>query len=198
MYTKKLLLSFCLLASSFIARSQAQEPTAQTTNTNTYLEKGTWLIGGNLSYLNVTQKGNNGFGGNISRSSGLFIGSVSLASMLNDQIALGGKVTYLNASGFDNAVIGPTARLYFSSNKPSKVFLLGDVGFNTSGGDASYNGGLGLANFISNYVSVDITGTYGNTFTLGGVPQSQSSSILSVGVFALQVGLQVYLPKKKI
>jgi hypothetical protein len=197
MYTKKLLFLFCLLASSFIARSQAQESTAQPV-VNTYLEKGTWLIGGNLSYLNVTQKNNNGFGGNISRSSGLFIGSVSLASMLNDQIALGGKVTYFNSSGFDNAVIGPTARLYFSSNKPSKVFLLGDVGFNTSGGDASYNGGLGLANFISNYVSIDITGTYGNTFTLGGVPQSQSSSNLSVGVFALQIGIQIYLPKRKI
>jgi hypothetical protein len=196
MYTKKLLLSFCLLASSFIARSQAQEPTAQPI-VDTYLQKGALLVGGNLSYVNVTQKGNNGFGSTISRSSGLFIGAVSLASMINNQIALGAKVTYLNSSGFDNAVIGPTARLYFSNNKPSKFFLLGDVGFNTSGGDASYNGGLGLANFISNYVSVDITGTYGNTFTLGGVPQSQSSSNLSVGVFALQVGLQIYLPKKK-
>jgi hypothetical protein len=197
MYTKKLLLSFCLLVFSFIARSQAQEPTTQPV-VNTYLQKGTWLIGGNLSYVNVNQKSNNGFGGNVSRSSGLFIGALSLASMVNDQLALGGKVTYLNASGFDNAVIGPTARLYFSNNKPSKVFLLGDVGFNTSGGDASYNGGLGLANFLSEFVSLDITATYGNTFTLGGIPQSQSSSSLSVGVFALQVGLQIYLPKKKI
>jgi hypothetical protein len=54
-----------------------------------------------------------------------------------------------------------------------------------------------LANFVSNYVSVDLTGTYGNSFTLGGIQQTQGSSSTSTSVFALQLGLQVYLPKKK-
>ena len=201
MYTKKLLFSFCLLASSFFAHSQE---TVKQIN-NSYLEKGTWLVGGNLSYLNVTQKINtsSSFGGTNSFTSGLFIGSVSLASMLTNQIALGGKITYLTSStsglgSGSNAVIGPAARFYFNNEKPSKVFLLGDAGFNTSGGGAAYNVGLGLANFVSNYVSIDITGTYGNSFSLGGVQQSQTSSNFSVSAFALQVGLQIYLPKKKI
>ena len=203
MYTKKLLCSICLLASSFITHSQAQEITNKTTNS--YLEKGTWLVGGNLSYVNVTQKlnGNPSLGSINSFTSGLFIGSVSLASMVTNQLAIGGKITYLNSStsglgSGSNAVIGPTARLYFNNERPSKVFLLGDAGFNTSGGGAGYSVGLGLANFVSNYVSIDITGTYGNSFSLGGIQQTQSNSSLSVSAFALQVGLQVYLPKKKI
>ena len=201
MYTKKLLFALCLLASSFVSHSQALETTNQTNNS--YLQKGALLIGGNLSYLNITQSfSTGGFGGTNSYTSGIFIGSVSLASMLTNQIAIGGKITYLNSSNYgigssSNAVIGPTARLYFNNEKSSKVFLLGNVGFNTSGGGAAYDVGLGLANFVSNYVSIDITGTYGNSFALNGI-QTQPSSVLNVSAFALQVGLQIYLPKKKI
>jgi hypothetical protein len=202
MYTKKLLFALCLLASSFIAHSQAQEIATQTSNS--FLEKGTWLVGGNLSYINVTQtfNYNSSFGGPNSYTSGLFLGSVSLASMISKEFALGGKITYItsSASGLgssSNAIIGPTARIYFTNEKPSKVFFLGDAGFNTSGGSAAYSVGLGLANFVSNYVSFDITGTYGNSFTLGGIQQTQGSSSTTASVFALQVGLQVYLPKKK-
>jgi len=203
MYSKKLFLAFCLLASSFIARSQAQESTKPIVNS--YLEKGTCLIGGNLSYINATQKFNSGssVGFPNSYTTGVFIGSVSLASMLSKEFALGGKITYIAASNFlssgsSNAVIGPTARFYFPNEKSSKVFFLGDVGFNTSGGPAAYNLGLGLANFVSNYVSIDLVGTYGNSFTLGGIQQAQSTSASTASIFALQVGLQIYLPKKKI
>ncbi len=201
MYTQKLLFALCLSASSFFAHSQVLE-NAQTSNS--YLQRGALLIGGNLSYLNVTQNYNSGsFGGTNSYTSGIFIGSVSLASMVTNQIAVGGKITYLNSSNYvlgsngSNAVIGPTARLYFNNERPSKVFLLGDVGFNTSGGGAAYDVGLGLANFVSNYVSIDITGTYGNSFSINGI-QTQPNSVLNVSAFALQVGLQIYLPKKKI
>jgi hypothetical protein len=205
MYTKKLLFALCLLASSFIAHSQAQEINTQTNNS--FLEKGTWLVGGNLSYSNITQRYTGGgviFIGSSSNSytSGVFIGTVSLASMVSREFAIGGKITYINLSSFglgggSNAIVGPVARYYFNNEKSSKVFLLGDAGFNTSGGDASYNVGLGLANFVSNNVSIDITGTYGNNFSSGGVSQTQSSSNFSVSTIALQVGLQIYLPKKK-
>jgi hypothetical protein len=159
-----------------------------------------------LSYINATQKINGGssLGFPNSYNYGLFLGSLSLASMISKEFAIGGKITYITASSIgisgssSNAVIGPTARLYFSNEKASKVFLLGDVGFNTNGGSSAYNVGLGLANFVSNYVSIDITGTYGNSFSLGGVPQTQSTPVSTASVFALQVGLQIYLPKRKI
>jgi hypothetical protein len=182
MNIKKVILSMSLLATSFLSNAQK-------------LEKSTWLIGGNLSYLNVRQTVNSGFGGSNSYTSGLFIGSLSAATMVSEEIALGGKISYLNSSGFSSAVIGPSARLYFNNEKPSKVFLLGDLGFNTNGGKANYNVGLGLANFLNDFISIDITGTYGNSFTAGSVTQSSSDD--SISVIALQVGLQIYLPKKK-
>jgi hypothetical protein len=183
MNIKKIIVVLCLLATSFLSNAQK-------------LEKGTWLIGGNLSYLNVRQTVNSGFGGSNSYTSGLFIGSLSAATMVSEEIALGGKISYLNSFlGLSTAVIGPSARLYFNNEKPSKVFLLGDLGFNTNGGQANYNVGLGLANFLNDFISIDITGTYGNTFTADNIPQSSSNG--SMSVIALQVGLQIYLPKKK-
>ncbi|MEY4539954.1 MAG: hypothetical protein RLZZ306_1711 [Bacteroidota bacterium] len=187
MYTKKLLFSLCLLAFSFIAHTQI-------------LEKGTWLTGGSLTYLNISQK--NSFT-NTSESNGAFIGGLSLANMVTSDLAIGVKASYFNSSNVGFGNIGPSLRYFFRNEKPSKVFLLGDVGFNigssafTNNSNTGYSVGLGLANFLSNYVSVDITGTYGNTFSNSGIQQSGSGNT-SIGVIALQVGLQIYLPKKKI
>ena len=200
MYTKKLFFALCLLASSFIAYSQVQEINVATQSANTYLEKGTWLTGGSLSYLNVSQK--DPFSSS-SISNGAFIGAVSLANMVTSDLAIGVKASYLNSNSFGFGNVGPTVRYFFHNEKSSKVFLLGDVGFNVgnaqivSNSKTAYSAGLGLANFLSNYVSIDITGTYGNTF--GNVNSQQGSSVgSSIGIIALQVGLQIYLPKKKI
>ena len=187
MYTKKILLAICLLASSIISHSQT-------------LEKGTWLTGGTLSYVNVSQKDPYS---SVSISNGAFIGAVSLANMVTSDLAVGVKASYLNSNNIGFGNIGPSVRYFFHNEKPSKVFLLGDVGFSignalyTNNSKAAYAVGLGLANFLSDYVSVDITGTYGNTFSTSGVQQVGNGSS-SVGVIALQVGLQIYLPKKKI
>ena len=189
MYTKKLLFSIYLLASSFLV--QAQVSIKQ--QSETYLEKGTWLLGGGLSYINVSTKY-----GNQSVSNGLFLGAVSAANMVSPNFAIGGKVTYANVSNSGAAILGPMARYYFNNNQSSMPFLLGEVTFNTQGGNAGYNLGLGLANFVSKNVSIDMTATYGNSYTVGGIPSgTTSSSYVSVGVFALQAGLQIYLPQRK-
>ena len=171
------------------------------------LEKGTWLTGGTLSYVNQTVKYTNtspfSAPSSTSNTQGAFIASFNVANMVSKNVALGANVTYLTAFGLSSssvAVLGPAARVYFTNEKPSKVFLLGNVGFNTKGGSASYNAGLGLANFLSDYVSIDITGTYGNTFNspFSTNNLSSNSADYSVSIFALQVGLQIYLPRKKI
>ena len=172
------------------------------------LEKGTWLTGGTLSYINQTVSYKKTsplpvYSPSSSNTQGSFIASLNVANMVSKNVALGASVTYLTSTGLytsSAAVLGPTARVYFTNEKPSKVFLLGNLGFNTQGGSANYNVGLGLANFLSDYVSVDITGTYGDTFNS---PFSNnglytSSADYSFSVFALQVGLQIYLPKKKV
>ena len=161
------------------------------------LEKGTWLTGGTLSYINQNIKSVNN--SNYSSTQGIFIGIVNVANMISSNLALGANITYLTttASSTSAAVLGPSARIYFTNQKPSKVFFLGDVGFNTRGGDARYNLGLGLANFVSDNVSIDITGTYGNSFSSPFSTNNVLNSDFSYSVIALQVGLQVYLPKRK-
>jgi hypothetical protein len=202
MYFKKLII-FSISILSFTSNAQR-------------LEKGTWLVGGNLTYLNVSQQvssiggyGGGGYGGAYGGGYGggygtanpattysinIFVGSLSFAKMATKYFALGGKVSYLNSGGVDAAVIGPTSRFYVNYDKPSTFFLMGDLGFNTKGGSASYDFGIGLSNLLSEHISVDIIGTYGNSFTSNG---TQSSSSSDISIYALQVGLQILLPKRK-
>jgi hypothetical protein len=205
MYSIKSLFIVTLTYISFLSNAQK-------------LEKGTWLVGGNLTYLNVSQKVSSigGYGGSYGSGSGaygggygggygtanpattystnIFIGSLSFAKMATKYFALGGKVSYLNSGGVDAAVIGPTSRFYVNYDKPSTFFLMGDLGFNTKGGSASYDFGIGLSNLLSEHISVDIIGTYGNSFTSNG---TQSNSGSDISIYALQVGLQILLPQRK-
>jgi hypothetical protein len=174
MYTKKIVLPFILFAYSFIAHSQASETPIK--YINNYIDKGTWLIGGNLSYLNTS-------------GADLFYGSLSGAKMISKNVALGANILYVSSGS--NTIIGPQARYYFNNERSSKFFLLGNVNFRTEGGSPNYSVGAGLANFVSDYVSIDITGSYGNSFSSSGLSLRRTDTI------SLLVGLQIYLPKKK-
>ncbi|MES2517689.1 MAG: hypothetical protein V4585_06255 [Bacteroidota bacterium] len=175
MFKKQIFVTLCLLIAPIISNGQAQESPQK--DEITYLDKGTWLLGGNLSYLNAS-------------GSDVFYGSLSGAKMISKNVALGANILYVSTGS--NAVIGPQARYYFNNERSSKFFFLGGLGFQTEGGSTNYSVGAGLANFVSNYVSIDIMGTYGNSFSsLSGISSYRSDLI------GLQVGLQVYLPKKK-
>lgn len=189
MFKKQFFVALCLLVTPIISNGQAKDSSQK--DGEIYLDKGTWLLGGNLSYINVSTKY-----GNQSISNGLFLGSVSAANMVSPKVAVGGKITYLNASNSGVAVLGPMARYYFNNNKPAMPFLLGEVTVNTNGGSAGYNLGAGVANFLSKNVSIDMTATYGNSYSLGGIPSGGTSTSMSpsIGVFALQIGLQIYIP----
>jgi hypothetical protein len=205
MYTKKLLFVLCLLASSFFAHSQALETIKQ--EGNTYLYKGTWLLGTNLSYLNLKQTISFQSGGQIqtfSGSSEIFTGSIAAAKLVTSTIGIGGRITYINSNGFDAAVVGPLVRVYLNNNKPVIPFISGELSFNTQKGTKTgYNAGLGVAFFLNKNVSFDLTGNYGNTYSINGYAQNtvglgSSLTDVSSNIFSLQVGLQIYLPKKKI
>lgn len=189
MFKKQIFVALCLFIAPVIAKGQAQESPKQ--DEKLYLDKGIWLLGGNLSYINVSTKY-----GNQSYSSGIFLGSIAAANMVTPNVAIGGKITYINSSDTGAAILGPMARYYFNNNKPVMPFLSGEVTFNTDGGGAGYNLGAGLANFLSKNVSIDMTATYGNSYSLGGIPSGGASNSMrpSIGVFALQVGLQIYIP----
>ena len=74
MFKKQIFLALCLSCISFFMNAQDSTKTS----TETYLDKGTWLLGGNLSYLNVTTTCNNpnsgGFGGQFGGTGGLGTG----------------------------------------------------------------------------------------------------------------------------
>ena len=123
MFKKQIFLALCFSCTLFFTNAQDSIKTS----TITYLDKGTWLLGGNLSYLNVTttynspnsgfggQFGSPGFGNLTPTTEGLFLGSISAAKMLNSYFAVGGKVTYINSSGKDAAFLGPTLRIYINN-----------------------------------------------------------------------------------
>jgi hypothetical protein len=163
MYTKKIVFVLCFLASSFMANSQT-------------LEKGTWLVGGELSYLNAN-------------GSNLFLGNINSSKMVSKSVALGIDATYITPGNV--TILGPQVRYYFNGVKSSKLFFLGNLGIDTSFGDIRHSEGVGLANFLNDYVSVDIIATYGNSFKGNGLNTYRSD------IIGLQVGLQIYLPKKK-
>jgi hypothetical protein len=203
MFKKQILPILCFSFTLFFPVAKAQDSTKH--DTITYLDKGTWLLGGNLSYLNITTtyNVNSGYGGGYtsgtsSSTEGLFLGSISAAKMLNSYFAIGGKVTYINSSGKDAAFLGPTLRIYINNDGKSILpFMLGELNFSTKeGGTTNYNAGLGLSCFFNKQVSFDVTATYGNKFSINEVPQRQNNTYESFGIFALQVGLQIYLPKK--
>jgi hypothetical protein len=191
MYSKKIVLLIILSTISFFTNAQK-------------IEKGTCFIGGNLTYLNTSQTNFNGggYGGGYSVSTtyktSIFIGALSFSKMATKYFAIGGKISYLGSSNSttNSAVIGPTARLYINNEKPSTFFILGDLGLNTNGASASYDFGIGLSNLVSEHISIDIIGTYGNSFTSNGTQSSNNNSNIDISVFALQVGLQILLPKK--
>lgn len=204
MFPKQILLALCLSFTFFF--TNAQDSTKYTATT--YLDKGTWLLGGNLSYLNVTTTfnstgggyGGGGYGNTSSSTERLFLGSISAAKMLNSYFTIGGKATYINSGGGkDAAFLGPTLRIYITNEGKSILpFMLGELNFSTKEGTSTnYNAGLGLSCFFNKQVSFDVIATYGNNFSINEVPQSQNTNYQSFGIFALQVGLQVYLPKKK-
>lgn len=204
MFKKQILPILCFLFTLFFPDSKAQDSTKH--DAITYLDKGNWLLGGNLSYLNITTtySVNSGYGGGYtsgtsSSTEGVFLGSISAAKMLNSYFAIGGKVTYINSSGKDASFLGPTLRVYINNaGKRILPFLLGELNFSTKQGySTNYNAGLGLSCFLNKQVSFDVTATYGNKFSINEVYQSQNTTIQSFGIFALQVGLQVFLPKKK-
>ncbi|MCU0467468.1 MAG: hypothetical protein MUF58_02620 [Arcicella sp.] len=198
-------MAFCLFFILFVSIANAQDSTQHLTKT--YLDKGTWLLGGSLSYLNVktTNIVNNGFGGTgntITSTQGIFLGSITGLKMLNSYFAVGGKITYLgNSNSYrkDAVFIGPALRIYISNEGRNILpFMLGELNLSTKEGySTSYNTGLGLSCFFSKQVSLDITATYGSDFSINKTPQNLNTNLTSFGIFAFQLGLQIYLPREK-
>ncbi len=166
MFNKKLFFALALIATSFVSNAQK-------------LKKGTNLIGGNISYLNVE-------GGEA------LLASIPFSKMLSNSFALGGNLTYVNYGGRTSSlIVGPQAKYYFNGEKALKPYLIGNLGVDLERPTLGYGAGVGLANFLNDYVSIDLTATYGTTTNYASVYTASSRN-----TFLVQVGFQIYLPKK--
>ncbi len=159
-------------------------------------EKDNLLIGGdfNLNYVFV-EDADDSFSFNVSAATGYF---------LQDNLVLGGGLNYsLGVFGSANVTstsvgIFPLFRYYFASEMPVKFFIDLRPGFVATvvnydfgeDSDAGFNfrGGPGLAVFLSNDISVDMSLNYYRDYNFN------NSTTNRIG---FNVGLQAFINNKK-
>lgn len=167
---------------------------------NAQIQRGYYLIGGNLANFSLGFSDGRPFSMNI---------TPKVAWFTTDKIAVGGFVdiglsTAEGAGTTFNYGLGPLARYYFGSSdvsttttsarRSSRFFLEGTVGLqgiNAAGG-SNTNGlgigiGPGLAYFINDNIALEGLLKYNKAFGFG---DDAASSLLQ-----LNLGFQIYLPR---
>jgi hypothetical protein len=185
---KKHLLVLALVTATVFTTAQAQ------------IQRGYYLIGGNLSNLSLGLSDGRPFTLNI---------TPKVAWFTNDNLAVGGFVdiglsTAEGQGTVFNYGVGPLARYYFGSSavsttttsarSSSRFFVEGTVGLqgvNVSGG-SSTNGlgigiGPGLAYFVNQNIALEGLLKYTKAVGFG---NDGGSSLLQLGI-----GFQIYLPR---
>lgn len=185
---KKHLLILAIVTATVFATATAQ------------IQRGYYLIGGNLSNISLGLSNGNPFTLNI---------TPKVAWFTSDNLAVGGFVDIGLSSANDMTVfnygVGPLARYYFgstdvsttttSARRSSRFFVEGTVGLqgvNVSDGGGSTNGlgigiGPGLAYFVNQNIALEGLLKYTKAFGFG---SDGGSSLLQLGI-----GFQIYLPR---
>jgi hypothetical protein len=174
--------------------------TALTVTAKAQIQKGYYLIGGDLAGFSLGLSDGRPFTMSI---------TPKVAWFRNDNLAIGGFVdiglaTAEGSGTTFNYGVGPLARYYFgstdvntgtnSARRSSRFFVEGTLGLqgvNTSGG-SSTNGlgigiGPGLAYFVNENIALEGLLKYTKAFGFG---NDGGSSLLQLGI-----GFQIYLPR---
>ncbi len=155
---------------------------------NAQTNKNDWMVGGHLRLNTSSSNTEIGF----SPSAGLFV---------IDNLAIGGNVLFNYSKAGDNkrtdVGIGPFARYIFTSQNNVRPIIQTSFNFlstrNEAGNTSSTQNGInyfiggGASIFLSDRVSID---------GLMGYQHSKYKGFDGSGGFALNIGFQVYLPKK--
>ncbi|MEO5582996.1 MAG: hypothetical protein ABIR66_09900 [Saprospiraceae bacterium] len=135
-------------------------------------EKGTWLLGGNASYV---------------RSSGVGIVSItpSVGYFLFKNLAAGAAINFLGAKSGSYFSVGPFGKYYFYGDERGRLYII--AGLNIGGGkgspfDAGFNLGGGYALFLNESISIDLGAHYDK---IGA----------NKGIFTLGTGFQVHFSR---
>ena len=157
---KKLLFAFGITLLSVIA-------------THAQTEKGTLLLGGDVTFSSVDGNSNLTVRPNI----GVFVAS---------NFAIGGQGYLFTGDGFTSWRVGPFARYYFTKNPKGKPFVGADVsvgGTDDSDTKFGFGGKAGYAVFLNQSIALEFAVNYERLNEMDGI---------SIGA-----GFQIHLGKKK-
>jgi len=156
---KKILLIAAFMVAGFISAN------AQT-------EKGTLLLGGDISFQ--TSDGNS-----------LFTAKPAVGYFIANNFAIGGQFTLFASDGFTSWAIGPFIRAYFAGSEKGKFY--GQLGLNVggaSGTNTEVGAGIaaGYAIFLNRSIAIDLGLSYDKTGD-------------SKGIFGVGAGFQIHFKK---
>jgi opacity protein-like surface antigen len=141
-------------------------------NVNAQTEKGTFLLGGDISFQ-------------TSGGASVFAATPNVGVFAWNNVALGAQLAILASDGYSAWAIGPFVRGYFAGSEKGKFF--GQFGINVGGSDdadteVGFGLGAGYAVFLNKSVALEFGASYNKTGDID-------------GIFGLGVGFQIHFKK---
>jgi hypothetical protein len=141
-------------------------------NASAQTEKGTVLLGGNISFQ-------------TSDGATLFSATPNVGIFAWNNVALGAQLTILAAEGYSAWAFGPFVRGYFAGSDKGKLF--GQFGINVGGADdvdteVGFGVGAGYALFLNSSIALEFGANYNKAGN-------------SSGIFGLGIGFQIHFKK---
>lgn len=142
------------------------------TSANAQTEKGTLLLGGNLSFQTA-------------EGSSVFIATPSVGVFAWNNVAIGAQFTLFTSDGTSAWAFGPFVKGYFAGSEKGKLF--GQFGLNVGGGEnadteVGFGLGAGYAIFLNRSIAIDIGASYNKAGDAD-------------GIFGLGAGFQIHFKK---
>ena len=142
------------------------------TSANAQTEKGTVLLGGNISFQ-------------TSDGESVFSASPNVGFFVANNIAVGGRFSIATTDGYTAWAVGPFVRGYFAGSDKGKFFAegSGNVGGATeTDTEVGFGAGAGYALFLNKSIALEFGANY-NKFGD------------AEGIFGLGIGLQIHFKK---
>jgi opacity protein-like surface antigen len=140
---------------------------------NAQTDKGTTLLGGNISFQ-------------TSDGTTVFSANPNIGVFVSNKIALGAQFNLLTGDSFSAWAIGPFIRGYFGGNDKGKIF--GQGGINIGGAtDVDSEVGFGIGGGYAFFLNESVALELGANYTKAGD---------SDGLFTMGVGFQIHFKKR--
>lgn len=158
MSMKKFFVSSCLLFVFAVAAN------AQT-------EKGTLLLGGNVTFTSI-------------ESTSSFTAAPNIGVFVINNLAVGAEASFFTSEGYNAWAVGPFARYYFGNTTTGKPFVA--AGLNIGGGkdmdtETGFGAQAGYALFLNKSVALELAANY--------------KRMSGVNVYGAGVGFQIHFKK---